>query len=53
MNRKLLILLSLILIAAVVFTAVTFTKTSIVEAQNNAPFGTKQEVEYSKSLWHA
>jgi len=53
MNRKLLILLSLTVIAAVVFTAATFTKTSVVEAQNNAPFGTKQDVEYSKSLWQA
>jgi hypothetical protein len=50
MKRKKMMLLSMVVFSLVVFTGIIFVKTGIVESQT-MPFGTNEDVEYSKRLW--
>ena len=50
MKRGKMMLLSVVVFSLVVFTGIIFVKTGIVESQN-MPFGTNEDVEYSKRLW--
>lgn len=53
MKRSKVLILSLSILAVVVLTALTLTQTNLVQAKQEAPFGTKKDVEYSKVLWQA
>ncbi len=50
MKRGKMMLLLVVVFSFVVFTGIIFVKTGIVESQN-MPFGTNEDVEYSKRLW--
>ena len=50
MKRKKMMLMSMVVFSLVVFTGIIFVKTGIVESQT-MPFGTNEDVEYSKRLW--